>query len=75
MTDDTMTDIGKIFTLDPLELTKDDARLQRMIEYFRAKRHLFNAGVAMAGKTKPATPKEAEAVAAAGEFKLTDLGL
>jgi len=70
-----MTDIAKIFALDPLELTKDDPRLQQMIEYFRSRRHLFNSGAAMAGKTKAPTAKEAEAVAAAGEFKLTDLGL
>lgn len=75
MTEDTMTDIGKIFALDPLKLTKDDPRLQQMIEYFRSRRHLFNSGVAMAGKTKPATAKEAGDVAAAGEFKLGDLGL
>lgn len=51
-----MSDLSQLFSRDPLTLTKDDIR--SIIEEMRKSRHAFNAGNAMAGKTKPPTEKQ-----------------
>lgn len=54
------TDIGSLFALDALELTKSDAAVDQIIDYLRQSRHLFNAGAkpkATAKKTQKLSDK------------------
>ncbi len=56
-----MSDITDIFARDPLDLT--DENIMSVIEYFRERRHMFNAGNLKAGTTKKMkVSKEAEEI-------------
>lgn len=66
------TDIFELFARDPQK--HSDTDIQEMVAYFRSKRHLFNSGVSMAGKTKPSTAKP-DVVEAAKGLSLKSLGL
>lgn len=63
-----MNDLAEIFSLDPLQLTKDDPRLLKMIEYHREKRAQYLAGDKSAGKKEKKPGKDID-------LSLDDLGL
>lgn len=62
-----MTDIARLFTEDPLNLTKDN--IDTIINYYRTARINFNAGEKSAGSTK----KLKEASAPAAKVQTLDL--
>lgn len=45
-----MSDIQKLFSTDPLNLTREN--IDEIIDVYRKARHLFEAGVKSAGATK-----------------------
>lgn len=55
-----MSELSEIFDLDPLSLTKDDERLKKAIEGYRAMAYKFNLDGTTATK-KVAAPKSAKA--------------
>lgn len=63
-----MSDISELFSRDPLTLT--DADIDKIVEDFRSRRHLFNAGHKAAGSTKPKTQKQKDVQSLADELDL-----
>lgn len=51
------SDLNDIFEIDPLELTIDDPRLEKLIAGMREQRVRFNQGDIRAGTNKPKPPK------------------
>jgi len=74
----TETPIAELFARDPLNLSSQD--IDSIVNHLRSQRHRFIQGDMKAGTTKPravskTTAKEGEALKAAGDFNLDDLGL
>lgn len=63
-----MSDISELFSRDPLTLTDQD--IDKIVEDYRGRRHLFNAGVKNAGSTKPKTEKQKEVQSLADKLDL-----
>ena len=68
-----MSDLNAIFDMDPLDLTKDDPKLEIVIDGYRAKRDQYNLGITNAGrvtKPKPAQVKGLDIDDILGDIKL-----
>ncbi len=68
-----LTDIAELFARDPLELSDRD--IGRMVDEFRERRTQYALGNAMAGSTKPKSPKQKAVADLASKLDLSDLGL
>lgn len=65
------TDIQTLFAQDPLGLSKKN--LAEMVQYYRERRHQYNAGNKGAGKKQTEKQKQAEDLAEKAKLDLSDL--
>lgn len=63
-----MSDLAKLFSTDPLKLTKTD--LMSIVQEYRARRKQFILTGAAPKAVKKASPKLTEALAATSDLKL-----
>lgn len=62
------TDIAELFSRDPLSHSKQD--VNAIIAKFREMRGQYNLGAAMAGSTKPKSPRQKQVADLATKLKL-----